>query len=224
MVASYVADISEAEDTLSVKQGNFLFIRCHVCEVQSADLAGSFDAPKRCWKIIEADLPSTAHMNGVTKDHMELLAKKAVVPVVPIPVTFHFVGIHPSVVVYPNFRIEPLHNLSLGVDQFLKEYIWNMLSDLRRETRVSKKRSGSNKTFKSLTVIILSELIMFLMDFQKELVGTGLRKVFKKPGQPNRFTGLFTNTSLTSMLERADFNSVDMVFPFLGAIEDKCCV
>lgn len=62
---------------------------------------------------------------------------------------------------------------------------------------------------------------MFLTECQKKLIGTGIWVDFKKPGKSNRFTGLFTETGMTGMLEAADFDSVDMVSPFLGAIVDE---
>lgn len=92
MTPSYVADIPEAENLLSVKRGNCTTMPCHICEIKRENLAGFSDAPKRCWRKIEADLPRNAHMNGAAKDQLELLDKMPVLSVDPVLATFLFVG------------------------------------------------------------------------------------------------------------------------------------
>lgn len=146
MIASYVADIPEAENLLGVKRRHCTPMPWYVCEVKRADLADFSDARKRYWKKIEADLPMKAHMSGAKMNQLEFLDKISELPMDPVFVTLPFVWIHRSVDVYAIIRFQPLHNLSLGVSRLLKECIWNMVGGESRETRAPEMRSGS-KTF-----------------------------------------------------------------------------
>lgn len=98
-----------------------------------------------------------------------------------------------------------------------------MFGDECRETRAIKTRSNSNGTVKAVKVFTFSPLKMSLLDCQKRVTGTSLQVDFKKPGHSNRLTDLFTKTGLTDMLEGAGLESVDMLFSFLGVIEDESC-
>lgn len=67
MIASYVAEIAEVGDPLSVEQKNGFAIPCHVCGAIRADFTGFCDTHKRRWKKVEADLSTNDHMIGVAK-------------------------------------------------------------------------------------------------------------------------------------------------------------
>lgn len=47
----------------------------------------------------------------------------------PILSIFPFAGVHPSVKLYAIFRFEPMHVLSLGVSNMIKECLVNILGD-----------------------------------------------------------------------------------------------
>lgn len=153
-------------------------------------------------------------MSRVTKAETELLNETSVLSVDPVLFTFPFAGIHHSVDTCAIFRFELLHNFSLRVIQLQKACISKMLGDERRGTSAIKKKSGFDRTFKALKVAILFALNMVSTVCQKGLIDTSLRVDLKKLKQSNRLTGLFTEVDPTSKLERAELNSVDVVFPF----------
>lgn len=72
MIAPFVADIPKAEIHLSVRRGNFITIAFYNCSVKSKNHVSLSDAPKRCWKKIETDLPGNAQIYGVTKDQLKI--------------------------------------------------------------------------------------------------------------------------------------------------------
>lgn len=80
-----------------------------------------------------------------------------------------------------------------------------------------------HRSFAFLWKVVLRLLIIFFVEVERQYVEYGLHVDFLKSPVNGRLFGLFTWTSLMGMLEAADFNIVDMVSPFLGAIIEDCC-
>lgn len=75
----------------------------------------------------------------------------------------------------------------------------------------------------AVKVAMFFALNAFLTDCQKRLVRASIRVHSKKPGKSNWLKGSFTEIGLNGVLEEANFDSVDVVFFFLGAIVDEYC-
>lgn len=91
MIASYAADITKAENLLSVNQVSRTAMPCHICGIGRKYLADFPDASKRCWKKIEADLPKFALIHGATKDQLKHLDVMTVLPVALVLLTAPYV-------------------------------------------------------------------------------------------------------------------------------------
>lgn len=59
---SYIADMTEAENLLSVKYCNGIAMPCHICEEKREELVSTSVTPKRCWKKVVTILRSNSHL------------------------------------------------------------------------------------------------------------------------------------------------------------------
>lgn len=98
-----------------------------------------------------------------------------------------------------------------------------MLNDESRKTFALKSGFGSSKTFKSVRKMILSALNRFLAESNIPLKGCGIWLDFRKSYQTKYLNGFFRDAGLTGRLEASDYDAVDLVSLFLGALADEFC-
>lgn len=223
MIASYAADNPASEELPSVKQKNQTFIPFHMCETTKEYLAGVTTTQRRCWSKTKAASEKAQSMSEEKREKLRELGEMSMHPVKPILVRFLFVGIYPSVDVYPIFCFEPMHNLYFDVSRMLKVCLWNMLGDDNRITDATGTGSQTYKTYKRVRLTILSTVNWSLAGFQKRLTCPTVWIGFAKLGLTSRLNGILTKTGLASMLEVSDYKNVEIVSPFVGVIIDKCC-
>lgn len=219
MMASYVADLPETEDLLSLKRGSATQSPCHRCMVQKHDLADMRCGTPR--SLCEAMQLLDGSQNVSEKD--EVLAQRSMLPIPPILHTFPHIGLHPCVDIYRVFRCEPMHVFSLGLSPLLKECMCSMLKDENRVTKAMMTTSGGFKSFRAVRKPILREANLFLSSAQSSSPGYGLRTDFSKGDRVDKLDGFFTETGLIGMIEARDHDCIDMVMPFIAGMVDRCC-
>lgn len=110
MIESYVADLPESKDLLSVKRINWTFMPCLICETNRKGLAGVTTAQRWCWSKRKAAFERTQNTIEGIREKLWVLEEMSMHPVKPILVWFPFVGIHPSVNIYAILYFEPMQN------------------------------------------------------------------------------------------------------------------
>lgn len=220
VLASYICDIPEAEDSLSVKRGNQTESPCFRCLVRKGNLADGLCGETRTLAHTKQLL--TGLERGIDSV-MEDLKQFSMLSIPPVLSAFPMIGVHPCVDIYDIFRFEPMHNLSLGVSKMLKDCATIMLRDENRTSPAMITSSGAPRTFKHIRRSVLHALNDFLCDVEKRSPGYGIHCDYSKGECGGRLNGFFTETGIVGMLEAKEYDSVDMVSPFLGAIIDACC-
>ncbi|NJK52916.1 MAG: hypothetical protein HC936_08975 [Leptolyngbyaceae cyanobacterium SU_3_3] len=222
-LTSYIADIPETEDLLGIKRGGQTKFPCHQCMVRKDKLHLSSQFPRRCIQHSRDMMERASSTSLMGRDLEQFFGEESMLPLLPVLSDFPFVGTQPTLDIYSIFRYEPMHCLSLGVGRTLKECIVHMLGDEQRVSSDMRCQNGTMKSFKSIKRTVLSTLNAFLERCSSEAPGYGLKVDFSKPGNSSRLTGLFNENGLHGMLEASDYDAVDNVSPFLGAIVDSLC-
>ena len=124
LLSSYIADIPEAEDLLSVKQNTSTESPCHRCIVRKENLLFCTNELERTAEKTRQLLRSiTSNVNTIcsSRDGVEEVNSLSMFSIPPVLSNFPLVGIHESVDIYAISRFEPLHNFPLGISKMLKE-------------------------------------------------------------------------------------------------------
>ena len=221
LLSSYIGDLPECEDMLSVKRNGNTISPCHRCIITKSQLPFNTNEPER-------SLSDSMELIGRLKNDEEgelfdELKGLSMLPIPPVFYEFPMVGLTPAVDIYAIFTFEPLHALSLGISRMLKECASRMLSDSSRFSSSLLTGNGDKRPFNTIRRTVLRAMNCFLSDVDRSSPGFNLRVDFSRRCSGGTLSGLFTETGLVGMLEGADFNSVDMVSPFLGSIIDRCC-
>lgn len=220
VVSSYLCDTPEAEDLLAVKRGTQCQSPCHVCLVRKEDLPFSCVGTGRSLKDTSI---MVSRLNVRSPGIEEEFQSKSMLSIPPILSQFPCMSLHPSVDIYTLFRYEPMHNLSLGISKLLKECCVYMLKDTERSSPAMCTMAGLPRSFNTIRKEILHCLNKLLRNVQRSSSGYGLHVDFSKGETAGRLSGFFTETGVVGMLEAQNFDTLDMVAPFLGAVVDTCC-
>lgn len=220
LLASYVADGPEAEDLLSVKRGSMTKSPCCRCLIVKDLLSGCVCGDPR---TLSSTLSILRRFHAGDDLAAATLSAQSMLPLPPVLSNFPMVGIHPVVDIYRIFRCELLHILSLGASRMLKECTVVMMKDESRKSSAITSSNGAPRTFKSIRRHVLGSANSFLKQVQRGSAGYGLHVDFSKGDHANRLNGFFTETGVVGMIEGKDYDNLDMVFPFVGAIIDRCC-
>lgn len=159
-LASYVENLLEADDWLSVKQGNKTNRPCHRCSVESEQMPFHSDAPK--WTL--SDFKKKLTRKGVS---VEELTKHSMLALLPKFFSFPTVAVHPGNETYNLFRVEPMHIVLLGISKLLKKCTSEMLRDDEIYAPAIQNSSGNQLSFKASRWHILHCLNLFLADVEQ---------------------------------------------------------
>ena len=207
MLSSYVADIPEAEDMLSIKRNTNTSSPCHRCLVGKESMSCVTDVAERS---VGNNLKMFHSLKSGDEEVTNNFKKLSMIPVPPVLNSFPFVGIHPSVDIYAIFGFEPMHNLSLGISKLLKECTVSYLKDDKRVRTSIETLSGEGRNVSLIRKSILSLLNCFLREVQYSSPGYGIHVDFSKGLTAGRLSGLFTKDGIVGMLEAADHECIDI--------------
>lgn len=237
ILSSYIADIPEAKDIMSVKQGVKTSYPCFRClvprdamkgvhmhrrrtNISTVSLYKKYDELNQRARRLSQHAP--AQSRAAREQAQNLLNSESLHVTKPTFLQLPFISSHDYVDSYRVMAFEPLHNLHLGVSRLIKE---SFSARLRDHTLVSTAVDAKKKsrTFPSLRAAILRTLNMFLRDVATESTGFNLNINFAKTNGTDAFDGLFKDHGLVGMLEGKDYKCIDQVAPFFGAIADRLC-
>ena len=221
LLASYVSDIPEAEDLLGLKRGNQTPSPCYQCLVRKESMAESSFAKSRSLMHTRRLIERLG--TSENRETLEELATLSMHPILPVFADFPFVGIHESVDIYSIFDYDPMHVLSLGISRLLKECLWELLDDSNRKTSALRTSNGSKKTYKAAKRFVLQSMNHFLLETIESSPGFQMRVNLNKEKGIGRLNGLFLENGLAGLLQASDFDRIDKVSPFLGAMADSFC-
>lgn len=111
----------------------------------------------------------------------------------------------------------------MGISKLLNECLLSYLSNGTRFSQAMKFRSFEPKPYSSIRQTVLRLLSEFLNRSEKEMMGLGLRLGIFERRQRGTTKRLFTETGSLGMLERQDYDNIDLVLPFIDEIVDVCC-
>lgn len=141
----------------------------------------------------------------------------------PVLSNFVMVGITPCMDVYAIFRYEPMHDFSLGITNMMKECYINMLGCWTKTSSALVMTSRVPSSFLAIKRTVLARLNGFLQKTEKKSIGLQLSIDLSKGECSTRISGLSTGNGLLGMLQMSDFQAIDNVSPFLGAVVHLCC-
>lgn len=147
LLVSYVADISEAEDMLSVKRCTLTDWPCFRWVLPEDQFSDFVCGESRTLDRTKDIFWSFQREGVVAKEELASMSMPSTLPVLS---SFTMMGIHPRVDNYSIFCVEPIRNISLGVSRILKECTVSILRDDTRTTSAIQLQSGADHTFKRL--------------------------------------------------------------------------
>lgn len=221
LLASYVADIPEPEDLLSMKRGSQTAFPCHGSPVKKGQLPQFTKERRRT--LQETKSLINRYCRTVNKKCFSDVTQLSFHPVMPMISTFPFLSIHSSVDIYSLFDFDPMNVLSFGVSWLLKKCLFAMLGDAERTTSAINTKSGSFRSLKSIKCFVLQSLNRLLRKVFCASPGIGPYFGFSHSHPLSRNNGLFCEQGLTGMLQSRDMDSVDKASSFLGAMVDAYC-
>ena len=216
VLASYVADIPESEDLVGVKRRVRTKKPCHRCLIPVERLS-------YCTREQPRSIKNTYNILNRGEESRHELEDLSMHSLPPVLSKFPHAGIHPCVDSYSIFRFEPLHNFSLGVSKLIKECASDLLRDEKRFTSNITKKDGTARSFSQVRKKILHTVNRFLQEVEQTSKGHGIHVDYSKGVVGPRLNGFFTENGIIGMLEGKDYEAMDIVSPFLGAILDMCC-
>lgn len=113
-----------------------------------------------------------------------------------------------------------MHTLSFGISKHLKQCLSNYLSNGERRLKSISYTSGAEKPFHSIRRLVLGQNRCFLREPELIFPGFGLKSDFLKEVSGDRLSGVYNETGLLGMLKSADFEFIDLISSFIGAIVD----
>lgn len=93
-----------------------------------------------------------------------------------------------------------------------------MLNDNEKTIVTLRSKQGVPKTYKQIRKRVLHELNLFLRRVREDSPGFQLGVDFSKGESSINLSGLFREDGLIGMLEASNFENIDQVSPFLGAV------
>lgn len=132
-----------------------------------------------------------------------------------------FDDIRLGVDIFPIFRFDPMHFLSLRISRTLKECLIKYLAGKIQTSTAIKWKSGKSKSFLTICAQILSSLNQFWGDTEKGTLT--IEKGFLKGFCSGNTSWIFTETGLMKMLEGVDYNNRNLFSPGFGEIVDSMC-
>lgn len=188
LLVSYIADIPEAEDMLSVKRGVGTYAPCHNCLDGKDQLLFSTHGEPR---TVERTLAMMKDLGTGDERTVEQFKQLPMISIPPVLSHFPLVGIHPCVDTYEIFKFEPMHSLSLGVSKLLKECCAAMLSYASRNSSAMRTAAGTCRPFNHIRRSVLSLLNEFLRETESDSAGYGLHLDYSKGECGGRLSGFF---------------------------------
>lgn len=143
-------------------------------------------------------------------------------PLLPIFSGFPTVSVHPCNGIYDLFGVEPMRVLSLGISTLLKECTLEMLRNEELYTSAIRYSLGNWLSFKASRRRKLRCLNLILVEVEHNSTGFSLHADFSRGDKGCCLAGLFTEAGIAGKLGAKDYDRVDNVAPFLGAIVDCC--
>lgn len=102
----------------------------------------------------------------------------------------------------------------------LKECLLSMSRDDKRATNVLKSRKGRNSSYEEISRNVYQFLNEFLKETELISGGFGRTTDFLMSEGSKSHTGVFYDTRPVEFLVASDYNSINQIPSFLGAIED----
>lgn len=144
MIPSYIANIPECEDLLSVKRGIRSSLLFHIHPIPSNELSSNKKAKS---KRLAHTLTTIEVRHGNKQIALQELFKRLILPIPPILHNFPSVGTHESIDARIIFRNEHLHSHLRETSQLLKECLSRYLGDLEKLSDTLTNQPGTSKPF-----------------------------------------------------------------------------
>lgn len=97
------------------------------------------------------------------------------------------------------------------------------MDDSQRKTTALRTSNGSKKTYRVAMRFILQSLNQILLNTIKSSPGIQMSVNLNKEKGMGRLNELFLETGLAALLQGFDFERIEKVSPFLGAMADSFC-
>lgn len=164
---SYVADLPETKALFSPKREGMTVKPCYVClPFRGANYCEQIFQKRTAKHII--DLLRKRDAGSEQKEIEKWFGELSMHPMPPVLLPFPFVGIVSCVDLYLIFRVEPMHTLSLGIINLLKECVIGLSSDAERRTGATKTTGGLPKKLTSMRKQITCFLDYFLSQTENQ--------------------------------------------------------
>lgn len=121
------------------------------------------------------------------------------------------------------FCFESMHFFLLGVGKMIKESVVHMLCHGIRTTPAIRTTNNMKKPFRSIKSTVTRVMNQFFRDTKLQSQGYGLKHDYSQNDYRSLMCRLYYETGIQEMLETADFESIDSVIPFLGALVNAIC-
>lgn len=190
------------------------------CDIDREKLNGlKCGAPRR---LLHTDL----FLSDVKKDSFAARLKrqsKSLFAILLAFASFSVSNCHLDKDYFQVFRFEPLHKLGLRMSKLQKERACELLRDSDRESTSMRNKSNEPQKYNRVQRSILHVLNLFLETFEKECDGYWPRVRHRKDVSGGALKRLFNETGVAGMLDAKEFDTFDMLLPFVSAIIDECC-
>lgn len=227
-LVSYCSDLPEAKDMTSIRNGNSSERNCHRCLAVTKDFNGYTNSTLRHGDHTVKMITDARKLRdqGKRDESEQLMNKYSLADQIPSLHSLPFMGLHPTLDMHALYAVEPLHVFHLGISKELKKCLSERLRIDSKVTESIPTKGGIYRlrTFKSVRMLILNGVNRMMSHIQSASPAKGLRIDFSTTGKGESGNGLYADDGkLIGMLEAKDYRSVDMVFPFVGMLVDRCC-
>lgn len=144
-------------------------------------------------------------------------------PLRPVGISWTMATVHPTLDVYRIFRGEPIHDVSHGIALLIEDCLVNMLRDEHQTTSALETWKAETGTFESVPKTVLLACSEFIRDVEHLFVRNWLHVDFAKGNSLDMLSEFFNETGIVGILEAKDYDKIDLVSPFIGAIIDQLC-
>ena len=227
-LVSYCCDLPEAKDLTSIRNGNSSEKNCHRCLAESKQFNNYTNCSHRTGSFTVNTILKARKLRdeGRKEAADSLMDEYSLTDQIPSLNKMPFLELHPTLDMHYIFTFEPLHGFNLGISRELKKCLSERLrsDSLSTDTLPTKKGVYRTRTFKTARMIILNAINRMLSHIQRSSSAKGLRIDFSSTSKGDNGNGLYgKDGKLVGMLESKDYRSLDMVFPFVGMLCDRCC-
>lgn len=188
MITSYVADIPECEDLLSVKRCTRSSAPCYSCLIRKEDFHTNKYVKSRG---LGESMKLLSDCRSEWTIAQQKIAELSILKIPPILQDFPLVRVHESVDVYALFRFEPTHCLSLGLSKLLNECHYNYSSDSNRSSTSVTFSSGKPKHFPMIKKLFSESLITFCKILSNGLLKHTLELTSRRRHVAKNVAGIF---------------------------------